>query len=155
MREVILGLGNPPIPMYLYVGNGSKDGQAYHWYRFEDNQLIPVHKRALTGFVKKLKVTAKDYKGNDTPKLDILVSADQNYVIRSGLTTVFAKGFLLSMLNIEDYSKPLTIAVQPGEDTVVFCALYDAITGSRIKAEDWNMNINTLDVIKEINEQLC
>jgi hypothetical protein len=156
-KEITLGLGDPPIPIYLFVGNGLEEGKLYSWYKCDSsngNKTIPVYQRALTGYIKELQVKTKEYKGKENAKLDILVSADENYVIRTGLETTFAKSLLLGLLEVDDLTKPLIIVVTPGEETVVFCALYDAETKSRIKIT-WQHDLHWLDIVQEINEALC
>jgi hypothetical protein len=139
--EIKLGLCNPPEPIYLYVKNGEISGESFLWYHYniDQDKTIPVQQRGLTGYLSELRLTAKEYKGKDNMKLDIVVAADEIYIIRTGIETNFAKTFLLSASLIQDFSKPLIIAVTSGEENVVFCRLYDAATKVRIRRE-WNAN---------------
>ncbi|WP_413773991.1 hypothetical protein [Nostoc sp. MG11] len=90
VTEIKLGLCNPPEPIYLYVNQGEINGESFVWYKFniEQDKKIPVTQRALTGYLSELRLTAKEFKGKDNMKLDIVVSADE--LIRTGLETNFA-----------------------------------------------------------------
>lgn len=152
--NIQLGLCDPPEPIYLYVGSGELQGQQYLWYQYdlESQQRKPVFKRGLTGYLKELRVTAKQHKGKDANKLDVVVSGDRIYIIRSGIETNFSKTLLLALSVVSDFSSPLTLAVAPGDD-VVFARLYNATAGERVKAE-WNPNAPWLDLIQAINQKL-
>ncbi|MBW4565943.1 MAG: hypothetical protein KME32_33660 [Mojavia pulchra JT2-VF2] len=153
--ELKLGLCNPPEPIYLYVKNGEVSGESFLWYHYniDQDKTIPVQQRGLTGYLSELRLTAKEYKGKDNMKLDIVVAADEIYVIRTGIETNFAKTFLLSASLIQDFSKPLIIAVTSGEENTVFCRLYDAATKVRIRAE-WNPNADWGAIIHGIQTLL-
>jgi hypothetical protein len=90
----------------------------------------------------------------DNMKLDIVVAADEVYVIRTGIETNFAKTFLLAASQVYDFSKPLIIAATPGEDNVVFCRLYDAVTKIRIRSE-WDKNADWAGIISSIQSRLA
>ena len=81
------------------------------------------------------------------------MSCDRLYIVRSGIETNFSKGLLLALSQVNDFENPLTIAVAPGEETVIFARLYNATTGERVKAE-WNPNAPWLDLIQAINQKL-
>lgn len=156
MTEIQLGLCNPPEPIYLYVKNASLGGESYLWYRYniEQDKTIPVQQRGLTGYISQLRLTTKEFKGKDNMKLDIVVNADELYVIRTGIETNFAKSFLLAVSQVQDFSKPLIIAVTAGEEgNVVFCRLYDAQTKTRLK-RDWDANADWAGIIASIQSQL-
>jgi hypothetical protein len=153
--EIKLGLCNPPEPIYLYVKNGEVSGESFLWYHYDidKEKTIPVQQRGLTGYLSELRITTKEFKGKDNIKLDIVVAADEVYVIRTGVETNFAKTFLLSASLVQDFSKPLIIAVTSGEENVVFCRLYDAATKVRIRRE-WNPNADWGSIICEIQSRL-
>ncbi|BBD63213.1 hypothetical protein NIES2109_60630 (plasmid) [Nostoc sp. HK-01] len=91
--EIKLGFCNPPEPVYLYVKSGELSGESYLWYHFniEEDKTIPVQHRGLTGYLSELRVTAKEFKKKENIKLDIVVTSDEVYVIRTGIETNFAK----------------------------------------------------------------
>lgn len=153
--EIKLGLCNPPEPIYLYVKNAELGGESYLWYHYDidRDKTIPVPQRALTGYLSELRLTTKEFKGKDNLKLDIVVSADRLYVIRSGVETNFTKSFLLAASGIQYFSKPLIIAATAGEQNTVFCNLYDAVTKSRIERE-WNKNVDCATIIHDIQFRL-
>jgi len=155
MTEIKLGLGNPPYPIYLYVNKLEIDGQAFGWYNYDVSldQKTPVAEKALTGYLSELRVTGKDFKGKDNIKLDIVVFADDVYIIRSGIETNFTKSFLLTASVIEDFSRPLTIVATPGGENVVFCGLYDALTKTKIR-RDWDVNADWAGLLQQIQSRL-
>ncbi len=151
MTEIKLGLGKPPFPVYLYVKNEEMGGEQYFWYKYIVNQKekIPVYDRSLTGYLSELRLTEKDYKGQDNLKLDIVISADELYVVRSGINTNFAKSFLLGASQIQDFSKPLVIVASPGKENVVFCNLYNPVTKARFRYQ-WNPNADWAGIIQSL-----
>ncbi|AFY45756.1 hypothetical protein [Nostoc sp. PCC 7107] len=155
MAEIKLGLGNPPLPIYLYVNKLEIDGQAYGWYNYDVSldKKTPVAERALTGYLSELRVTGKDFKGKDNIKLDIVVFADDLYIVRSGIETNFSKSFLLTASLIEDFSRPLTIVATPGGENVVFCSLHDAISKTKIR-RDWDANADWAGLLQQIQSRL-
>ncbi|MBN3874926.1 hypothetical protein [Nostoc sp. JL23] len=155
IAEIKLGLCNPPEPIYLYVNQGEVDGESFVWYKFNISQekKIPVPQGALTGYLSELRLTTKEFKGKDNLKLDIVVSADEVYVVRTGIETNFAKSFLLAASLIQDFSKPLIIVANAGDENTVFCNLYDAASKSRIERE-WNKNADWATIIHDIQFRL-
>jgi hypothetical protein len=155
VTEIKLGLCNPPEPVYLYVNQGEVDGESFVWYKFNISQdkKIPVPQRALTGYLSELRLTTKEFKGKDNLKLDIVVSADELYVIRTGVETNFAKSFLLAALLIQDFSKPLIIVANAGDENTVFCNLYDAASKTKIYRE-WSRDLNWATIIRDIQSLL-
>ncbi|MCG6137184.1 MAG: hypothetical protein MET45_21550 [Nostoc sp. LLA-1] len=153
--EIQLGLCNPPEPVYLYVKNGEVSGEYFLWYHYDidKDKTIPVQQKGLTGYLSELRLTAKEYKGKENLKLDIVVASDEVYIIRTGIETVFAKTFLLSASQVYDFSKPLIIAVTSGDENTVFCRLYDASTKVIIRKE-WNPNADWASIIAEIQSRL-
>ncbi|MBD2535841.1 hypothetical protein H6G97_43450 [Nostoc flagelliforme FACHB-838] len=155
VTEIKLGLCNPPEPIYLYVNQGEVDGESFVWYKFNISQdkKIPVIQRALTGYLSELRLTTKEFKGRDNLKLDIVVSADELYVVRTGVETNFAKSFLLAASLIQDFSKPLIIVANAGDENTVFCNLYDAATKTKIYRE-WSRDLNWATIIRDIQSLL-
>ncbi|WP_306422188.1 hypothetical protein, partial [Nostoc sp. CHAB 5715] len=151
VTEIKLGLCNPPEPIYLYVKNAELGGESYLWYHYDIDRekTMPVFQRALTGYLSELRLTTKEFQGKDNLKLDIVVSADEVYIIRTGIETNFAKSFLLAASSVQDFSKPLIIAATAGEQNTVFCNLYDAVSKSRIERE-WNKNADWATIIRDI-----
>ncbi|QFS52309.1 hypothetical protein GXM_09803 [Nostoc sphaeroides CCNUC1] len=151
MAEIKLGLCNPPEPIYLFVNQGEVDGESYVWYKFNISQdkKIPVPQRALIGYLSELRLTTKEFKGKDNLKLDIVVSADELYVIRTGIETNFAKSFLLAASLIQDFSKPLIIVANAGDENTVFCNLYDAASKTKIYRE-WSRDLDWATIIRDI-----
>ncbi|WP_292825632.1 hypothetical protein [Nostoc sp. JL33] len=155
IAEIKLGLCNPPEPIYLYVKSGELNGESYLWYNYDINndKTIPVQQTGLTGYISELKLKTTEFKGKDNVKLDIFVRADEIYVVRTGIETNFAKTFLLAVLLVQDFSKPLIIAAIAGKENVVFCNLYDAVTKTRIHSE-WNRDADWPAIIDSVQTKL-
>jgi hypothetical protein len=155
VTEIKLGLCNPPEPIYLYVKNAELGGESYLWYHYDIDRekTIPVTQRALTGCLSELRLTTKEFKGKDNLKLDIVVSADELYVVRTGFETNFAKSFLLAASLIQDFSKPLIIVANAGDENTVFCNLYDAATKTKIYRE-WSRDLDWATIIRDIQSIL-
>ncbi|AUB43638.1 hypothetical protein COO91_09819 (plasmid) [Nostoc flagelliforme CCNUN1] len=151
ITEIKLGLCNPPEPIYLYVKNAELGGESYLWYHYDidKEKTIPVTQRALTGYLSELRLTTKEFKGKDNLKLDIVVSADELYVIRTGVETNFAKSFLLAASLVQDFDKPLIIVANGGDENTVFCNLYDAATKTKIYRE-WSRDLDWATIIRDI-----
>ncbi|MBD2535954.1 hypothetical protein H6G97_44180 [Nostoc flagelliforme FACHB-838] len=155
VTEIKLGLCNPPEPIYLFVNQGEVDGESYVWDKFNINQdnKIPVIQRALTGYLSELQLTTKEFKGKDNLKLDIVISADELYIVRTGIETNFAKSFLLAASIVQDFSKPLIIVANAGDENTVFCNLYDAATKTKIYRE-WSRDLDWARIIRDIQSLL-
>ncbi|AUB44313.1 hypothetical protein COO91_10536 (plasmid) [Nostoc flagelliforme CCNUN1] len=155
IADIKLGLCNPPEPIYLYVKNAELGGESYLWYHYDIDRekTIPVTQRALTGYLSELRLTTKEFKGKDNLKLDIVVSADELYIIRTGVETNFAKSFLLAASLIQDFSKPLIIVANAGDENTVFCNLYDAATKTKIYRE-WSRDLDWATIIRDIQSLL-
>ncbi len=153
--EIKLGLCQPPEPIYLYVKNAELGGESYLWYHYDidKDKTIPVHQKGLTGYLSELRLTTKEFKGKDNIKLDIVVRADEIYVVRTGIETNFAKTFLLSASQIQNFENPLIIAVTAGEENTVFCRLYNAATKTKIYRE-WNPVADWATLIHDIQSRL-
>ncbi|MEH2425802.1 MAG: hypothetical protein V7K48_34365 [Nostoc sp.] len=155
VTEIKVGLCNPPEPIYLYVKNGELSGESYLWYHYDINNqtTIPVQQTGLTGYISDLKLKTTEFRGNVNTKLDIVVRADEIYVVRTGIETNFAKTFLLAVSLVQDFSKPLIIAAIAGRENVVFCRLYDAATKIRIRSE-WNKDADWPAIIDSVQNNL-
>ena len=79
--QIQLGLCDPPEPIYIYVGQTENNGETSLWYEYDSDakKQCPIKQRALTGYLSELKVTIKEFKGKENPKLDIVIHADQVY----------------------------------------------------------------------------
>ncbi|MEA5502967.1 hypothetical protein VB735_07585 [Halotia wernerae UHCC 0503] len=126
--EIKLGFGAIPKPQYVFI---SKEPDHCWHLLSDDKKPIPVYDRALTGVITGIEVNKKvETSHREAEKTDIHILADKPYVIRSGSESYFSKGLLLSLdvLNSQQLCYPLTIAVSPGEKTIVFCTIYDPVT---------------------------
>jgi hypothetical protein len=155
MNEIKLGLCNPPFPIYLYVDKVEAEDGIHGWYNYDVKQGLktPISQKALIGYISELRLTDKEFKGKDTMKLDIVVLADELYIIRSGIETNFSKSFLSAASLVEDFSKPLIIVANPGDENVVFCNLYDAETKAKIR-HDSNLKPDFAKIIQDIQAKL-
>ena len=126
--EVKLGFGSVPKPQYVFVSKESD----HCWYMLsDDTRQIPIYERALTGLITGIEVNKKvETSHGETEKTDLHILAEKPYVIRSGSESYFSKSLLLSLdaLTSEQLDHPLTIAVSPGDKTIVFCTIYNPVT---------------------------
>lgn len=153
--ETRFGLCSLPEPIYLYVSNGDSEGKNYCWYYHNPDTKVntPEYLSGVCGYLTELRLTYKDFKGKESTKLDIVISADENYVIRTGVETNFSKTFLLAIALVEDLSKPLIIGCSAGEQNTVFCKVYYATSKSRVKA-DWNAHADWASIINLVKSRL-
>ncbi|QLE58830.1 hypothetical protein [Nostoc sp. TCL26-01] len=126
--DIKLGFGSIPKPQYVFV---SKEND-HCWYTLSDDaKPIPIYDRALTGFITGIEVNKKiETSHGESEKTDLHILADKPYIIRSGKESYFSKSLLLSLdvLTCEQLRQPLTIAVSPGDKTIVFCTIYNPVT---------------------------
>jgi hypothetical protein len=152
--SLALGLGAPPNPQYIFVGNEPELGL---WYFLgENNKKNYIPQKALTGTIKSLEIVHREYKNQQHLKLDITMECDRTYVIRSGFSTVFSKGLLLALntLNPSEFAQPLTIAVAPGDENVVFCRVYDADTKKPLSSV-WDADADFVSILARIQSHLA
>ncbi|MHC5897214.1 hypothetical protein [Nostoc sp.] len=150
-----LGLCNLPEPIYLYVRNGGSEGKNYCWYYHDPDTKMntPEYATGVCGYLSELRLTSREFKGKESMKLDIIVSANETYIIRTGIETNYAKSFLLAIALVEDLSSPLIIGCKAGEQNTVFCQVYDATTKSRFKTP-WNAQVDCASIIHAVQTKL-
>lgn len=143
-----LGFGHSPKPQYIYANRQYAECLWYFWDGAK-KEHEPILFQALTGIIEKLEIEEKEYKGKPEFKVNLHIKADRNYVIQSGLETLFAKGLIytLSKLPIAAFTQPITIAVEPGDtEQVLFCRVYNPVTGIAVYAP-YTEPVNWQDVI--------
>jgi hypothetical protein len=145
-----LGLVELPRTQYLYVGReGGKDDTSC-WYRRKDDQNILVHSDGLAGYLIGLESHTTTYKEEDKIKLRILMRCgSQTYCIQSGMNSVFSRGILLGLNEIEDIPSVITIGVRPSkeEEKVVFGSLF--LNQQPIKTT-WDKSIDCFTLFNSI-----
>lgn len=132
VMQVKLGFGTVPRPQHIFV---AKEDDSC-WYTLVDDKKILIYERALTGRIIGIEVNKKvETSYGEALKTDLHILADKPYIVRSGSDSYFSKGLLLSLdaLTVEELSQPLTIAVSPGEKTIVFCSIYNPVTYSCVE----------------------
>ncbi|MCF4968255.1 hypothetical protein [Nostoc sp. CMAA1605] len=126
--DVKLGFGSIPKPQYVFVSKESD----HCWYMLsDDTKPIPIYDRALTGLITGIECNKKvETSHGESEKTDLHILADKPYIVRSGSESYFSKSLLLSLdaLTHEQLCHPLTIAVSPGDKTIVFCTIYNPVT---------------------------
>ena len=147
-----LGFCTPPSSQYIFVGNEPEQGLWY--FLSEDSKKNYIPQKALTGTIKKLEIVHREYKKQELVKLDITIECDRTYVVRTGFGTVFCKGLLLALNTLNSLDKPLTIAVAPGEETVVFARVYDAVSKKPLMAE-WEPNADFSSILHRLQGMLA
>ncbi len=144
------GLIDLPRVQYIYVGReGGKEDNSC-WYRRKDEQNILVHADGLAGQLIGLESHTTTYKDEDKIKLRILMRCgSQTYCIQSGMSSVFSRGVLLGLKEIDHNQSPITIAVRPSkeEEKVVFGSVY--LNQQPIKTT-WDKSIDCLALFQQI-----
>lgn len=133
---VPLGFGSPPKARFIYANRQYPNCLWYYWNSAK-NEHEPIEQTALTGWVEKLEIETKEFRGKTETKINLTIRADRLYVIQSGAETLFGKGLLhtLAKLPAEAFRQPIMIAVEPGEtEQVLFCRIYNPATGKSVFA---------------------
>jgi len=133
---VPLGLSSPPKPRFIYANRQYANCLWYFWNSAK-NEHEPIEATAITGWVEKLEIEEKEFRGRTEAKINLTVRAERLYVIQAGFETVFARGLLhtLAKLPAEAFLQPIMIAVEPGEtDQVLFSKVYNPATGKSVFA---------------------
>lgn len=143
-----LGFGHPPKARYIYANRQYPECLWYFWDGAK-KEHEPIAFHALTGIVERLEIEEKEFRGKADNKVNLHVRAERNYVIQSGLETLFAKGLLytLSKLPTAAFSQPITISVEAGDtEQVLFCRIYNPASGQAVFAP-YPEQVNWQDVI--------
>jgi hypothetical protein len=135
-----LGFGPSPRPRYIYLNRQYPDCLWYFW-KGAENTYEPIAHESITGYLTKIEIETKDFRGKPDPKLNLWMRCDRAYKIQVGMDTLTAKSLLSALRTIEDFTQPITIAPEPGDtEQVVFARV--AIDGGEIiyapYAEDAN-----------------
>jgi hypothetical protein len=155
--KVALGLGHAPRPLYIYANRQYADCLWYFW-NGQKKEHEPIPQTAITGYLEKLEIETKEFRGKSEQKLNLTVRADKVYIIQAGCDTLFGRGLLhtLAKLSGEAFKQPITISVEAGDtDQVLFCRLYNPATGNSVYAPypddvDWAAVIQR--AISKINQ---
>lgn len=143
-----LGFGHPPKARYIYANRQYPECLWYFWDGAKKAHE-PIVFHALTGIVEKLEIEEKEFRGKPDHKVNLHIRAERNYVIQSGLETLFAKGLLytLSRLPVATFTQPITISVEAGDtEQVLFCRIYNPASGQAVFAP-YPEQVNWQDVI--------
>ncbi len=115
----------PGTPQWVFIG---RNGDSC-WYLLDKNsQPVPIHHRALTGWLIDLRFEKVTRRNTETHKLNLTVKTNTNtYVLTTGHDTCFAKSLMrsLEILSPSQLVTPVTLTVVPGKDeSIVWCRLY-------------------------------
>jgi hypothetical protein len=133
---VPLGFSMPPKPRFIYANRQYSNCLWYFWNSAK-NEHEPIEATALTGYVEKLEIEDKEFRGRTETKVNLTLRADRTYIIQAGFDTHFAHGLLhtLAKLPAEAFRQPITVAVEPGEtEQVLFCKIYNPANGKSVFA---------------------
>lgn len=150
MDQGVIGLCDPPFPSYIYVG--LEGNSLWYFFDLETKEKMLIEKRAITGYLQDIRIrTVKT-----VLKFEIVLQAEQPYVIRSGEDTTFSRGFLLALNTLDptEINKKITIVVQPPDQSdkkSVFCRLY---VGNDNKFAKWNADIKIADLVNIVRKRL-
>ena len=132
---VPVGFSSPPKPRFVYA-NRQHNCLWYFWNSVK-NEHEPIEATALTGWVEKMEIEEKDFRGRTETKVNLTVRAERQYIIQAGFETIFARGLMhtLAKLPAEAFRQPIMIAVEPGEaEQVLFCKIYNPANGKSVFA---------------------
>lgn len=144
-----MGLIDLPRVQYIYVGRDEVD-ETSCWYRRKDEQNVLIHSDGLAGQLIKLESHTTTYKGKDELKLRILMQCgSQTYCIQSGMGSLFSRGVLLGLKELEDIGFPITIGVRPSKEdkNIVFGSVY--LNQQPIKTT-WDKEIDCSNLFRSI-----
>ena len=133
---VALGFSSPPKPRFIYANRQYSNCLWYFWNSAR-NEHEPIEATAITGYLEKLEIEEKEFRGRSEPKVNLTLRADRMYIIQAGMETIFAKGLLhtLAKLPAEAFRQPIMIAVEPGDtEQVLFCRIYNPSNGKSMFA---------------------
>jgi hypothetical protein len=120
---VTLGFCAPPKPRFIYANRQYNDCLWYFWNNAK-NEHEPIEQTALTGWIEKLEIEEKEFRGRTEAKVNLTLRADRLYVIQAGFDTLFGKGLLHTLAKLPEnaFRQPVMIAVEPGDtEQVLFC----------------------------------
>lgn len=150
---IVLGFQNPPRARYIYANRQYPDCLWYFWNGAKST-YEPIETHALTGFIEKVEIEEKEFRGKADPKLNLYIRAERPYVIQAGLETLFARGLIytLSTLPLDALKAAITIAVEPGDtEQVLFSKVYSPSAGTAFYASyaeerniDWSSMARSL-----------
>ncbi len=154
---VALGFGSPPKARFIYANRQYNDCLWYFWNSAK-NEHEPIDHTGLTGYIEKLELEEKEFRGKPDIKVNLTIRADRLYVIQAGFETLFARGLLhtLAKLPGEAFRNPIMIGVEPGEtEQVLFCRIYNPATGKSVFApypDDTDWHATTQRAIAKIQK---
>ncbi len=145
---VPLGFSAPPKPRFIYANRQYGNCLWYFWNSAK-NEHEPIEATAITGYVEKLEIEEKEFRGRTEAKVNLTLRADRPYIIQAGFETIFARGLMhtLAKLPPEAFRQPVMIAVEPGDtEQVLFCRIYNPATGKSVFAPapedtDWRATL--------------
>jgi hypothetical protein len=115
-----LGFGPSPRPQKIYLNRQYPDCLWYFWDH-AGNKPQPIAHGSLTGYLTKIEIQTKEFRGKEEPKINLHLRCDRAYKIQIGFETLTAKSLLSALTLVEDFTKPITIAPEPGDtEQVVF-----------------------------------
>ena len=133
---VPLGFCAPPKPRFIYANRQYNDCLWYFWNNAK-NEHEPIEQTALTGWIEKLEIEEKEFRGRTEAKVNLTLRADRLYVIQAGFDTLFGKGLLHTLAKLPEnaFRQPVMIAVEPGDtEQVLFCRIYNPVNGRSVFA---------------------
>lgn len=150
MSDIKLGFGDDPrFPKYVFVGaDETDDKKPYLWYSLDGpGNVVPQFDPALTGSLTDVKCIKTMFKDKPNYKYDFFLQAGgQNFVIRSGVNTIFSRGIMLALEYVlSELVKPEGIGAclfsfitsAGDEDNVVYGNLFDWAEGETV-FPDWD-----------------
>lgn len=146
-----LGFGPSPRPRTIYLNRQYPDCLWYFW-KGAENTYEPIGHESLTGYLTKIEIENKEFRGKPDPKINLWMRCDRAYKIQVGCDTLTFKSLLSALTKVEDFTQPITIAPEPGDtEQVVFARV--AIDGEIIYAP-YTEDTNWPDILQSLIDRL-
>lgn len=129
----------------IYVGRIGDDC----WYRLDSQEkAIPIKENVLSGVLQSIKViekTSEKYEAKLKLDIELMAGNNKRVVVRSGLGSVFSRGFLFSLGVIPEINQKIDISVRPSknDDKIVFCSLFQR---NELAISKWDKEAGLLDL---------
>jgi hypothetical protein len=146
-----LGLCDPPVPTYLYIGQDEEKRGCWYTLNYDTRIRTFIPQRGLRGYLVGIRAReVKSERYGKKWKIELLIDADRLYVIRAGAETVFARGLILALAAVESpeaLHEVMTICVAPSEQNskIVFGSVY---CGNTLIKFQWDNNAPLMPLVQ-------
>jgi hypothetical protein len=129
-----LGFGNSPRGRKVYLNRQYPECLWYFW-DFATSKPIPILHESLTGYLKSIYISEKEFKNKPVQKLNFVMDCgDDRFILEVGIETIPARN-LVEGFAVANLSHAITLKPSAGDqsDQALFVAFYDGT--NRLKSE--------------------